>query len=56
LKDKFRFLIKLKDRDGNSPNRVGLYFNAIAETFEELPRPEDMILPDNYNKYINDGR
>jgi hypothetical protein len=48
LGDRFRALKVLKNNDGTSGLRVGLLFNALAETIEELPLPKTPELANIY--------
>lgn len=41
LKDRYRSLSILKDRDGESNGKLALFFNGASDFFKELPRPED---------------
>lgn len=41
LKDKYRSLLKLKDRDGEANARIGLYFQGAVNEFSELPKAEE---------------
>ena len=41
LKDKYRSLSILKDRDGVADKKVPLFFNGAVDFFKELPRLED---------------
>lgn len=48
----YRALKFLKDRDYGLENvSVGLYFNGANGEFEELPRPEEMVTTNGYEKY-----
>jgi len=50
LGDKFRALKVLKDNDGASGIRIGLRFNPLQETLEELPRPKTPEIKAIYEK------
>lgn len=50
LGNKFRALKILKNNDGDIGRRIGLLFNPLAETFEELPLPKT---PDIKNIYVS---
>lgn len=41
LKDSYRQLSLLKDRDGESNKRIGLYFQGAVNEFSELPKAEN---------------
>lgn len=45
---KFRALKILKNNDGEIGRRIGLLFNPLAETWEELPLPKTVELKDIY--------
>ena len=50
LRDNYRSLLVLKNRDGNPNIRVGLFFNGACNYFEELPKSSEMT-PQLYNHY-----
>lgn len=41
LKDNYRSMKILKDRDGSSNGIIPLFFNGAADIFKELPNPQD---------------
>ena len=54
LKDRFRSLTVLKNRDGESDVRVGLQFVGEVGHFGELPKVKDFVTnPGLYNQYGN---
>lgn len=56
LKDNFRLLTILKDRDGPSNNKVPLFFNGAVEFFKELPKPDDAVGMTKVYKYLQEIR
>jgi hypothetical protein len=50
LKDNYRSLSILKDRDGISNKKIPLFFNGATNFFAELPLPNDNV---NLNKVYN---
>lgn len=48
LKDNYRELLVLKDRDGISNRGLSLYFRGECDYFEELPYPEETEKINNY--------
>ncbi len=58
LKDRFRMLKVIKNRLSRDSIAVGLLFLPEAGSFEELPKPDEIIrsqaLMDKYNKLINE--
>lgn len=44
MQDNYRSLCCLKDRDGESNKRIGLYFQGAVNEFSELPKAEDFEL------------
>lgn len=48
LKDRFRSLSLLKNRDGDSDKTIGLKFLGEIGLFRELPRA-DLMTDDDYN-------
>jgi hypothetical protein len=51
LGNRFRSLKILKNNDGDFNFRIGVLFNAISETFEELPPPKSVELEAVYSRY-----
>lgn len=58
LKDRFRMLKVIKNRLSRDSIAVGLLFLPEAGSFEELPKPDEILrsqaLMDKYNKLINE--
>jgi replicative DNA helicase len=52
FQDKFRMLIFLKTRDGESNIRVGLFFDGLTGNFSELPRSDNMSEIKKVMEYI----
>lgn len=50
LKDNFRELSILLNRDGRGNSSIGLYFNGASNFFEELPKPSEPQMLEIYNK------
>lgn len=50
LKDHYRCLIILKNREGRSNLKLGLYFNGKYNFFKELPTP-DLMTEDKYERF-----
>lgn len=42
LRDRYRSLSILKDRDGVSNMKLPLFFNGAVDFFKELPKPDDL--------------
>lgn len=53
LKDNYRELLVILNRDGASNVAVDLYFNPKSNYFEELPLPNTQELDEFYNNLIN---
>lgn len=54
LEDNYRGLLLLKQRDGESNIRAGLFFDGASNTWEELPRSEEFSAhPEIYNTYLS---
>lgn len=51
LGNRFRSLKILKSNDSDFNFRIGLLFNAVSETFEELPLPKSPELQEVYARY-----
>ncbi len=52
LRDNYRSLSILKNRDGESDKRIGLYFDGRVNFFKELPRPKDKEGIEKVMKFI----
>jgi len=52
LKDNFRSMKILKDRDGIANKQVPLFFNGAVDFFKELPRPDDNVNMRKVYQYI----
>lgn len=55
LGNKFRALKVLKNNDGDTGVRIGLYFDAITENFTELPSPESSEMQRWYDQFKKKG-
>lgn len=57
LQNRFRAMQVLKCNDSDVGMRIGLYFDAVAESFVELPMPDDPEMEKVYNmvKSLNSG-
>lgn len=42
LRDNYRSMLILKNRNGSANKSLAMYFDGAVDTFKELPRPEDM--------------
>lgn len=52
LRDRYRSLSILKDRDGTANIKVPLFFNGAADFFKELPRLDDQVGMQRVEQYI----
>ena len=55
LGNRFRSLKILKSNDSDTGMRIGLLFDGIAETFEELPRSESLEMEEIYKSVALQG-
>ena len=55
LGNKFRALRVLKNNDGDVGMRIGLLFDALSETFEELPNPDTDEMQRLYDQFKTKG-
>lgn len=53
LRDKFRLLTVVLNREGTSNDSIGLYFNGACNYFKELPRPTDKEAMEKVYNYMN---
>lgn len=53
LGNRFRALKILKNNDGETGKRIGLLFNPLAETWEELPPPKTELIKKIYASLAN---
>lgn len=53
LKDNYRSLLLLKNRDGESNLKVPLFFNGATDYFKILPRPDDLEGMNSVYNYIS---
>lgn len=56
LRDKFRLLTVVLNREGTSNDSIGLYFNGACNYFKELPRPTDKEAMEKVYNYMNTSK
>ena len=59
LRDSYRAIIKLKERDDTSPVHMSFLFDAVKESYKELPTPDKLhIIRPEINKILekNNGK
>lgn len=54
LRDRYRSLSILKDRDGVANKKVPLFFNGAVDFFKEMPRVDDTEAIRRVHQYINE--
>lgn len=54
LRDNYRSLSILKNRDGVANIKVPLFFNGASDFFKELPRLENIVEMDKMYKYVSE--
>lgn len=52
LKDNFRLLTIVLNREGTSNDSIGLYFDGMCNYFKELPKPNNFDAMNKVYKYI----